>query len=451
MPPTKTAKNKIQIPYNFIPRSYQLAPLEAFDSGYTRGVWLAHRRAGKDKTCINLIAKKMLERVGTYFYILPTYQQGRKIIWNGMDGHGFKFTDHIPHELRTRTNDQLMLIELKNGSIFQVIGTDNVDSLVGTNPVGCVFSEYPLQQPDAWAYLRPILRENKGFAMFVYTPRGKNNHGYDLWELANDNPDEWWSMKMSVDDTNVLSKEELEKERKEYIQQYGDDSIYQQEYFCDFNATLTGTYFNQQMEIAESEQRLTVTPYDPQLPVHTAWDLGVGDATSIWFAQIYNNEIRLIDYYEAQGEGLQHYIQVLQNKKYVYGNHYAPHDIAVREMSTGISRLETARRLGIKFQITPRLSLEDGIHAIRTILNRCWFDKEKTKRGIECLRNYRKEYNEKMREYKSTPVHDEFSHGVDAFRYLAVSLSKHQKKEENKDKRVSIPTRSINTYRKNFR
>ncbi len=407
---------EITIPYKFTPRDYQIPLISCIDRGYKRAVCIFHRRAGKDKTLINLITKEALKRIGVYYYLFPTYKQGRKIIWQGIDKAGMKFTDHIPEEIRKRTNDQEMMIELKNGSIIQIIGTDDIDRIVGTNPVGCVFSEYSLQNPKAWDLLRPILAENEGWAVFNYTPRGKN-HGYELYEMAKNNP-KWFAQILTVDDTKAISQEAIEEERLAGM----DEDLIQQEFYCSFEAAIQGAYYAKQINKANEDGRITNVPYVENLPVYTVWDLGVGDSTAIWFVQLVNQEIRIIDYYEAQGEGLPYYAKVLDEKGYKYGGHYAPHDIQVREMGSGLSRLETARSLGINFQVVKNISIDDGINAARTIFNRCWFDKEKTKQGVNCLVNYHKEYDEKRKEYKNIPYHDWSSHGADAFRYLAIQF-----------------------------
>ncbi len=364
----------------------------------------------------------MLEKVGTYYYFFPTYKQGRKILWNGMDKNGFKFLDHIPEGLRVKTNDQEMYIELKNGSVFQVIGTDDVDSIVGTNPIGCVFSEYSLQDPIAWGYIRPILAENGGWAIFNYTSRG-NNHGKTLKEYAEKCKD-WFVSILPATLTNVFTTQQLEEERQQYILEDGNDLRFQQEYMCSFNGATQGSYYGTILQLVEDKQHITKVDYDPNLPVDTIWDLGVGDATSIWFTQTIGKEVRCIDYLEAEGEGLGYYANELVKKGYVYRKHYAPHDIAVRELGSGQSRIETAKKLGINFEIVSNLSIDDGIQAVRKILINCWFDKEKCERGIDCLRNYHKEYDDKRKCYKDHPEHDWSSHGADSFRYLAIVYDK---------------------------
>lgn len=410
----------ITLPYNYTPREYQLPFLKAMDSGFKRAVLVWHRRAGKDKTLINFVTKKMFERVGSYYYFFPTYKQGKKILWNGMDKDGFKFINHIPKEIRKRTDNGEMLIEAVNDSIFQVIGTDNIDSIVGTNPLGCVFSEYALQDPRAWDFIRPILAENGGWAVFNFTPRGAN-HGKAIKDLALSDPEHWYCQILTVDDTHTISPEVLKQEREEIIKKDGNDALYQQEYYCSFDVPIQGAYYAQQLMLAESEGRLSNVPYDPATTVNTVWDLGVNDTTAIWFYQEVRQEIHIIDYYETSGEGLSHYVKVLQDKGYVYGEHYAPHDIEVRELSSGKSRKETAQSLGIRFQVAPKLSIEDGIDAARNILSQCWFDKTKCERGLNALKSYHKEWDEENKTYRNHPEHDWSSNGSDAFRYLAVT------------------------------
>jgi len=410
----------ISIPFNFEPRIYQLPLLEALDvGGFKRAVVVWHRRSGKDKTLINLVAKKMFERVGSYFYFFPTYNQGRKILWDGRDKEGFKFLDHIPAQFRKRTDNQQMLVELINGSIFQIIGTDNIDSVVGTNPIGCVFSEYSLQDPAAWDFMRPILAENGGWAVFNYTPRGEN-HGYELYLAAKSEPKHWFCQLLTVEDSHALSPEILAQEKKEIVQKDGNDAFYQQEYMCSFTVPLVGSYYAPQMMLADAEGRITSVPCYTNLSVDTFWDLGIDDSMTIWFVQVVGQEFHVIDYIEASGEGLAFYIKLLQDRKYIYGRHFAPHDIEVRELGTGKSRLETARALGINFEVAPKLAIEDGVEAVRNILGRCWFDRVKCHRGLNALKSYHKQWDEKNKVYRPHPEHDWSSHGADAFRTFGV-------------------------------
>lgn len=255
----------ITIPHNFSPREYQLPFLKAMDSGKKRAVLIWHRRSGKDKTVLNFTIKKMLERVGAYYYFFPSYAQGKKILWDGADKDGFKFLHHFPKEiLDGKPNDSEMKIKLKNGSLFQIIGTDNYDSIVGTNPIGCVFSEYSLQDPNAWEYLRPILRENGGWAVFCYTPRGMN-HGAKMLQVGKDNEEEWFTQVLTADDTQAISKEDIEKERKEGMP----DDLIQQEFYCKF-LDGAGQYFRRILENTYTEIPEIVHNHNYQLGVDLA-------------------------------------------------------------------------------------------------------------------------------------------------------------------------------------
>jgi len=408
-------------------------------NGYERAVSIWHRRAGKDKTLINLLAKEAFKRRGTYFYLLPTYAQGRKIIWDGMDREGFKFLDHIPQELRQNTNSTEMKITLRNGSIIQVIGSDNYDSIMGTNPIGCVLSEFALQDPRGWDYVRPILRENDGWAVFNSTPRG-HNHLYNLYNMAKDNPD-WFSELLTVKDTGVLTKRDIDDERKSGM----NEDLVHQEFYCSFDAALPGAFFAKEMAQAREQGRICGVPIVPGVPVDTHWDLGMDDATAIWFSQTIGREIHLIDYEEHSGEGLAFYADLLREKKesngWSYGIHKGPHDIEVRELGTGKSRLEIAAEMGLKFEVAQRPQRkEDAIAAARNILASCWFDKERCNTGIQGLISYRKDYDEKNKVFKLRPVHDWASHPADAFQTLALGFQFRQKKKAFR------PNRSKNKF-----
>ena len=428
----------IKIPFNYEPRPYQLQLLQAIDSGIKRAVAVWHRRSGKDKTCINIIAKKMMERVGIYFYVFPTYNQGRKVLWDGIDGEGKRFLDHFPKEiLDGKPNDTEMKLRIKNGSMFQIVGSDNIDSIVGTNPVGIVFSEYALQDPRAWGFVRPILAENNGWAIFIFTPRGEN-HGYDLYSLAKNSPD-WFCENLTVDDTHAIRTEILETEKKEIVSLYGNDALYQQEYFCNFTVPLAGAYYADQLMLATKEGRIGHVPYEDRVPVDTWWDLGIDDYMALWFTQSVGAELRVIDYYQNNGEGFPHYAGVLKERGYVYSSHTAPHDIKVRELGTGKSRLETAKSHGIDFKIAPNLPIMDGINAVRSLLRKCWFDKTKCEQGINALKNYRKQFDETRKCYLDKPYHDWSSNGADGFRMCGVGLNY----EYSAKKEMYVPRDSV--------
>lgn len=402
-----------------------------------RAVLVWHRRAGKDLFAINTIAPKAFERVGTYWHMLPSYKQGRNIVWNGFTKEGRSFLSHFPDDLIQGMNATEMRVTFKNKAIYQVVGTDNINSLVGTNPVGVVFSEYSLHDPAAWDFIRPILAENGGWAMFIYTPRGKN-HGYHLMEMAKENP-KWYCEVLKAgsgqdrtkrhDGTPVISDEIIEDERRSNMP----EELIEQEFYCSFEAPLVGAYYAQQMLYLDKQtpERITKIPWDPRLPVDTSWDLGYDDATTIWFSQTYGHEERFIDYYENSGEGLAHYVKVLKQKEYIYGTHYAPHDIQVHEYTTGKSRIDAAREMGIRFTPVRKHEVEDGIEAVRNFLPRCWFDKEKCSRGIAALREYCKDWDEERKVFRSQPKHNWASHGADSMR-IKVWGSRERRKNKRK-------------------
>lgn len=412
-----------EIPYKYTPRHYQLPLWTALDSGVKRAFIVWHRRAGKDKSCLNYMIKSMFERVGSYFYYFPTMTLGRKALWDGIDSSGFAFIDHFPKEaIEGQPNNQEMRIKLKNGSIFQVVGTDRLE-VVGPNPVGAVFSEYSKQNPRGFDYIRPILRENGGWALFNCTPRGKN-HAYDLYKKAKhlqdakNVKDRWFCQLLTIDDTGVLTPEDVERDKQEGMT----EDMIQQEYYCSFDLGTEGSYYSKYMSDAFYDKRITSVPYDQATQVYTFWDLGISDSTAIWFVQFVGKEIHLIDYYENTGESISHYIKMIREKPYVYGQHFAPHDVIARNLAIGGSTFDVAFGLGFEFQIMPKPpSVINGIELVRTILRQCWFDSKKCERGIDCLENYCKAYNEKLRVYSVKPRHDEFSNGADAFRMLATA------------------------------
>jgi phage terminase large subunit len=417
---------EVTIPTNYEPRKYQEAVWGAYRNGFKRFCVVWHRRAGKDKTAFNIVVTDAVQNIGTYYYFFPTYSQGKKILWDGIDPRtGLKFLDHVPPEILAKKHEAEMKLTLTNGSIIQLIGTDNYDSIVGTNPRGCVFSEYSLQDPMAWKYIQPILAENKGWAMFVYTPRGRN-HAWELWEMAK-LADDWYSEVLTVrdtariDGTPVISLEDIELQR---AQGMGDELI-EQEYFCSFEGFVQGAYYVKQLREARSEGRITSVPHAAGNEVYTFWDLGIDDSTTIWFLQVIGREFRFIDYYESSGEGLEHYAKVLKEKRYAYGDHYMPHDAANMELGTGKSRKEVAENLGI-YPITivkrPRdtQAVMTGIEQGRNILSQCWFDEKKCSRGLMALEGYQCEYDEEKKKMGNHPLHNWCSHGADSFRTFAV-------------------------------
>ena len=409
---------ELTIPYHFTPRDYQLPIFEAIDSWIKRIIMVRHRRAWKDKACFNVIVKKAMETVWIYYYVFPTYSQWKKAARDGIDKDGRKTINHIPQEVVKRKNDTEMKVELINGSIIQIVWSDNVDSIVWTNPIWIVFSEYSLQTPAVRDFLRPILAENGGRAIFNFTPRW-DNHAKELLDMAKENKD-WMVSIQTVDDTKAIDPEVLEAERREIIQKNGSDAIFQQEYYCSFDAWINGSYYAEILTNLENQGRRTTVPYDPALDVFTVWDLWINDSTAIWFWQRIGKEIRVIDYYENNGEGLSHYVSILKEKWYRYWTIRLPHDAQARSLQTWKTVEEKMYEYGFNdIQIVPKLSVLDGINSARAILPYCYFDREKTERGRKCLKNYHKELDEKRQAFK-WPEHDWSSHGSDAFRYLAV-------------------------------
>jgi hypothetical protein len=368
----------------------------------------------------------MPQRVGGYYYMFPELKQGRKVLWDGKDKDGLGFLEHFPYELRRGDpNNSEMKITYKNGSIFQVVGSDRIDSNLGTNPVFLTFSEYSLSNPSAWSFFRPILAENGGKAIFNYTPRGEN-HSYDLHCLAQDDP-AWFSQVLTVDDTKAISPEVLANERREIIRLHGNDALFQQEYYCSFSVPIAGAYYAHQIMQAYKEGRITHVPHEPLAQVHTVWDLGVDDRNSIWFFQHVGAELRIIDFYENTGVGLPRYAEILQEKSqglgYVYGEHIGPHDTKVFEWGAGKTRIQSARDIGIHFKIAPNLPRIDGIDAVRNMFPKLWIDQKRCAQGLNALKNYHKEYDEEHKTYLPTPRHDWSSNAADSMRYLAVTYN----------------------------
>lgn len=416
---------KISLPNNWRPRSYQRRFWDHLEGGGKRSIAVWHRRAGKDEVCLHRFAVAAHERVANYWHLLPEAAQARKAIWTAVNPHtGRRRIDEaFPPELRETTLENEMMIRFRCGSVYQLAGSDNYNSLVGSTPAGVVFSEWPLANPSAWGFIRPMLLENDGWAAFIFTPRGRN-HGATMFDAYKDDPG-WFVECLTADETGVFTPEQLANERAELIKEFGPEdgeNRFRQEYQCSFDAGVLGAYYGRQMESAEQEGRIGKVPWEPTLPVHTAWDLGIGDATAIWCVQLAGREIRCIDYIENSGVGVDWYARELDKRPWKWGEHILPHDAEVRELGTGKSRLEVMASLGLhKTKIVPAQNVEDGINAARMLLPVTWFDAERCARGIAALQNYRRAWDDERRTYRDRPLHDWASHGADAFRYLALS------------------------------
>lgn len=428
---------EVSIPNQWEPRDYQLPVLKYFGNGGDRAATMWHRRAGKDACCLNHEAIAAFDRVAAYWHLMPTQRQARKAIWNGINPKtGQKILDQVfPQEIRKRTRDDEMLIELVNGSIWQLCGSDNYDSLVGSNVAGVVFSEWSLTNPRAWDYIRPILAENGGWAWFNYTPRGKN-HGYDLYQMAENNK-RWFAQTLTVDDTNVISPEIIQEERDSGMS----EDMIQQEYYCSFDGGVEGSYYSDLLKKARDEGRITKVPMEPNVPVNTFWDLGRNDTTAIWFHQQVGKEHRFIKTFENNGEGLQYYAKYLKDLGYNFGDHYLPHDVEVTELTTNMSRRKVLESLGVNpLKTVKRISdINEGIQMTRGVIPKCWFDEEGCKEGLRALESYRKEYDERHQTFKSRPLHDWSSNYADAFRQFAQGYKDTKRVSKSRQpQRVSI-------------
>ena len=376
------------------------------------GVVVCHRRFGKTVWAINHIlrAALMCEKNNPRLaYMAPTYRQAKNVAWDYIKQYAGKIPGVRFHETELRC-------DLPTGARISLLGAENPDSLRGIYLDGCVMDEVADMPENVFPeVLRPALSDRKGFCIFLGTPKGHNAF-YEKYEEAVAN-DDWLAAVYKASETGILDQEELDAAK---VMMSSDQ--YAQEFECSWNANVPGAVYGKELEEAQADGRITNVPYNPASKVNTFWDLGVGDSTAIFFTQNIGRAVHVIDYYEARGEGLPHYCKVLSSKNYLYGEHNAPHDIEVRELGTGKSRREIAWDLGLNFRVVPKLPIEDGIHAAQMLIPRLYFDREKCKYGLECLRQYHRAYNERTRRFRATPVHDYSSHAADAFRYLAVGL-----------------------------
>lgn len=410
---------------NWTPRGYQLKAWNYLDQDKPglRAVCCWHRRSGKDELFMQAAAVKSQQRIGTYWHMLPQQKQARKNIWEAVNSHtGKRRIDEIfPPEMRASKLEDEMLIRFKNKSTWQLVGSDNFDSLVGGGPVGIVFSEYSIGDPRAWAMLSPMLLESGGWAAFAYTARGFN-HGKKLLDSAR-SEESWFAELLTADETGVFTQDQLDSELRRFRAEHGFDdgtALFRQEYYCDFSASVLGSYYGRSIADAEKEGRITAVPYERDVLCHTAWDLGHHDSMAIWIWQQVGMQTRILDYWEAKGSDIPAAVKVLREMPYIFGDDIVPHDAGVTELGSGKTRLETMqdlRRSPIKLE---RSSPQDGISAVRLLLPKCWFDKVRCEKGINALRSYQKVLDEKNQVYKDEPLHNWASDGADAFRYLAM-------------------------------
>jgi len=438
----------IELDY-FKPRDYQLSLLDAIiNKDYKKAIAIMPRRSGKDFMALFICLMVMLQKRCSVYYIWPTYAQARKAMWKNITMQGKPLLELIDPKLIYKKNSTDMSIQLINGSELIILGSNKIDSIRGANPYMCVFTEYAYQDPRAYEALRPITLGNDGKLIFLTTPNGKNFF-FDMYTRAQNNP-EWFVQHLTVQDTKHMSIDQIQAEI-----QSGEMSkdMSMQEYYCDFSQGAQGSFYSQYINDIRLKEQIINVPYEPIYPVNTAWDLGVRDSMSIIFFSVVNSkEIRIIDYYENNSRGLDHYISVIKSKPYNYHKHFAPHDINVRELTTGSSRYKTAKDMGLTFEMRtvnrgtqvdkssaiPMRSIMDGIEEVRKILPRCWFDENNTKFLIKALENYRKEWDSEKGIYSPKPLHDKYSHAADAFRVLAYALpllNKSNSSAEELDKR----------------
>lgn len=403
------AEQRVVIPYT--PRQ-AFRPYHETDKRYCLTV--AHRRAGKTVARINKIIRKAFEcelQSPRYGYLAPYYVQAKDIAWAYLKHYAAPLLS-----LGGRINESELSITLPhNGALIRLYGAENAERMRGLYFDGLAADEAQGIPPSVLTQIiYPALADRQGWLDLSGTPKGWGNLLGETYKVARSDP-EWFVQVLKASETGILPPDELERLRKMMPA-----NEYEQEMECSFDAAITGAYYARELTQAEEQGRITRVPYDPALKVHTAWDLGVSDNTTIWFYQAIGREVRVIDHYTASGYGLDHYARVLQEKRYLYGKHIGPHDIKVREFGTGRSRIETARGLGINFVVCPDLSVEDGISAVRMMLPRMWFDAEKCANGLDSLKQYREKIDEK-RQISLGPLHDWTSHDADAFRYLCVA------------------------------
>jgi phage terminase large subunit len=460
----------VNLPHNWRPRPHQRKLWRYLENGGKRAIAIWHRRAGKDDVALHHTACAMHERVGTYWHMLPEGEQVRKAIWDAVNPHtGIRRIDEaFPPSIRATTRENEMFIKFKCGSTWQALGSDNYQSLVGTPPVGIVLSEWAKAHPAAWAYLAPILVENKGWSLAITTPEGRN-HAHAMHQMGMQDPT-WFAEALSIEDTVRLAQEagvvpsvtlaDVETQRREYHGLFGveaGDALIEQEWFVSFAAAILGAYFGKHMSKLEKDGQLCSVDRIPGYPVNTAWDIGVDDPMAIWVFQVGPGWLHIIDYIEGSNQGFDFYCDWLAERDYVpvrmrngeiRGNDYVPHDAKQREPGApgGRTRIDTLITLHRNPVLVPDHKPMDRINAARRLLSNgsVWFDDERCAEGIEVLRAYKQEYDQINRVFRKTAKHDWASHGADAFGHLAVSVEYPAQKPKNDAKKSNPNAITVN-------
>jgi len=408
------------------PRPYQMPLWRHLQNGGKRAIGIWHRRAGKDDVLLHRTAQAAWERPATYWTALPEYAQARKALWTAVNPHtGRRRIDEaFPQEMRESTNEQEMFIRFRNGATWQLVGSDRYNSLVGAGVAGVTFSEFALANPAAWAYIRPMLEENDGWAAFITTPRG-DNHAKRMLDLARaDKSGVWFGEVLTIENTSALGQEQLDEALTEYQALYGLDfgqAMFEQEYLCSFHAAVIGAYWGGEMSKAERDGRVGAYPVDLDHPVHTAWDLGKAVNNPIWCFQVIAGQPRIVDFYQPESEDLRDWIEWLGAKGYT-GNDYVPHDILVTEWGTGRTRFDVLKSMGRRPVRIPRVSVADGLQAGRETINAAVFDDNpRVRDGIDGLKNYRRDWDDDKKTFREIPVKDWAEHIGSAFRYLGLA------------------------------
>jgi len=395
------------------------APRKAFMPFHERtkrwACLVAHRRAGKTVAAVNDMIRAAAMYQGPYglfAYVAPYRSQAKAVAWQ-------YFKDGAQPIIQS-VNEQELTITLINGAQIRLFGADNADAMRGMGYSGVYADEYGDWKPSVWGnVIRPALSDKNGWCVFGGTPKGRNQF-YDIYQLAQRLPDEWFLLRLPASSSGLLPATELAAAKAQLA-----EDQYLQEYECSFEAAIQGAYFGKEMREAQDQGRITNVPYDPNLPTFTGWDLGWRDDTAIWFYQVTRGEIRVIDFYAVSGEDIHTIADVVTKKPYRYAKHYLPHDARAKSLQTGKSIIEQlAAQLDIgKLAVVPDIGVQSGIQAVRMMLPRVWFDATKCSDGIEALRQYQREYDEDKKAYRQSPRHDWTSHPSDAFRMVAVSWS----------------------------